>query len=122
MTGKPEQDAIGNEILRISGGKGGAGRLFWRRKAWLAAVWLGGLWVLGQRRLKTFRTGREAERWPKTSNVDEGDDEEQGNDDENDLLVLFGSLGKQFKTFLRCGKKEETTLVAKQSLFMLCGN
>ena len=60
---------------------------------------------------------------------DEGDDGEQG-DDENDLLVLFDSLGKQLKTFqrnltstdkklkmrrkhlLRCGKKEETTLVA----------
>ena len=37
---------------------------------------------------------------PKTSDVDEGDDdEEQGSDDENDLLVLFGSLGKQLKTF-----------------------
>ena len=38
---------------------------------------------------------------PKTSDVDEGDDEEQGSDDENDLLVLFGSLGKQLKTFQR---------------------
>ena len=37
---------------------------------------------------------------PKTSDVDEGDDEEQGSD-ENDLLVLFGSLGKQLKTFQR---------------------
>ena len=37
---------------------------------------------------------------PNTSNVDEGDDEEQGSD-ENDLLVLFGSLGKQLKTFQR---------------------
>ena len=72
--------------------------------------------------------------------MSEGDDEEQGSDDKNDLLVLFGSLGKQLKTFqrdltrtdkkvesakkyhLRCGKKEETTLVAKQSLFMLCRN
>ena len=76
---------------------------------------------------------------PNTSDVDEGDDEEQGND-ENDLLVLFGSLGKQLKTFQRdltrtdkkvestkkyqvcCGKKEEKTLVAKQSLFMICQN
>ena len=31
---------------------------------------------------------------------DEGDDGEQG-DDENDLLVLFDSLGKQLKTFQR---------------------
>ena len=39
---------------------------------------------------------------PKTSDVDEGDeDEEQGSDDENDLLVRFGSLGKQLKTFQR---------------------
>ena len=38
---------------------------------------------------------------PKTSDVNEGDDEEQGSDDENDLLVLFGSLGKQLKTFQR---------------------
>ena len=37
---------------------------------------------------------------PNTSDVDEGDDEEQGSD-ENDLLVLFGSLGKQLKTFQR---------------------
>ena len=77
---------------------------------------------------------------PKTSDVDEGDDEEQGSDDENDLLVLFGSLGKQLKTFqcdltrtdkkvesakkyhLRCGKKEETTLVAKHFLFMFYRN
>ena len=37
---------------------------------------------------------------PKTSNVDEGDeDEEQGSDDENDLLVRFGSLGRSLKTF-----------------------
>ena len=37
---------------------------------------------------------------PETSDVDEGDeDEEQGSDDENDLLVRFGSLGKQLKTF-----------------------
>ena len=60
---------------------------------------------------------------------DEEDDGEQG-DDENDLLVLLDSLGKQLKTFnatlqvqtkklkmrrkhlLRCGKEEETTLVA----------
>ena len=62
VTGEPDQDAIGNETLHISEGKGGAGRLFWRREAWLATVWLGGLWVLGQRRLKTFRTRREAER------------------------------------------------------------
>ena len=39
---------------------------------------------------------------PKTSDVNEGDDdEEQGSDDENDLLVRFGSLGKQSKTFQR---------------------
>ena len=39
---------------------------------------------------------------PETSDVDEGDeDEEQGSDDENDLLVRFGSLGKQLKTFQR---------------------
>ena len=38
---------------------------------------------------------------PKTSDVDEGDDEEQGSDNENDLLVFFGSLGKQLKTFQR---------------------
>ena len=37
---------------------------------------------------------------PNTSDVDEGDDEEQGSD-KNDLLVLFGSLGKQLKTFQR---------------------
>ena len=36
----------------------------------------------------------------KTSDVDEEDDEEQGSD-KNDLLVLFGSLGKQLKTFQR---------------------
>ena len=29
------------------------------------------------------------------------DSEEQGSDDENDLLVRFGSLGKQLKTFQR---------------------
>ena len=49
---------------------------------------------------------------PNTSDVDEGDDEEQGND-ENDLLVLFGSLGKQLKTFqrdlTRTDKKVEST-------------
>ena len=49
---------------------------------------------------------------PKTSDVDEGDDEEQGSDDENDLLVLFGSLGKQLKTFqcdlTRTDKKVES--------------
>ena len=39
---------------------------------------------------------------PETNDVDEGDeDEEQGSDDENDLLVRFGSLGKQLKTFQR---------------------
>ena len=39
---------------------------------------------------------------PETNDVDEGDeDEEQGSDDKNDLLVLFGSLGKQLKTFQR---------------------
>ena len=39
---------------------------------------------------------------PKTSDVDEGDDdEEQGSDNENDLLVLFGSLGKQLISFQR---------------------
>ena len=39
---------------------------------------------------------------PKTSDVDEGDeDEEQGSDDENDLLVRFGSLGRSLKTFQR---------------------
>ena len=39
---------------------------------------------------------------PKTSDVNEGDeDEEQGSADENDLLVRFGSLGKQLKTFQR---------------------
>ena len=37
---------------------------------------------------------------PETSDVDEGD-EEQGSGDENDLLVCFGSLGKQLKTFQR---------------------
>ena len=55
----------------------------------------------------------------------------------DDLLVRFGSLGKQLKTFQRdltrtdkkvesakkvsspLRKKEETTLVAKQSLFAL---
>ena len=49
---------------------------------------------------------------PKASDVDEGDDEEQGSD-ENDLLVLFGSLGKQLKTFqrdlTRTDKKVEST-------------
>ena len=35
---------------------------------------------------------------PNTSDVDEGDDGEQG-DDENDVLVLFDSLGKQLKTY-----------------------
>ena len=45
VAGKLDQDAAGNEILRISGGKSVAGRPFWRRGAWLATVW-----VLGQRR------------------------------------------------------------------------
>ena len=37
---------------------------------------------------------------PKTNDADEGDeDEEQGSDDENDLLVRFGSLGRSLKTF-----------------------
>ena len=50
---------------------------------------------------------------PETSDVDEGDeDEEQGSDDENDLLVRFGSLGKQLKTFqcdlTRADKKVES--------------
>ena len=46
--------------------------------------------------LLSFRTAN----LPNTSDVNEGDDEEQGSD-ENDLLVLFGSLGKQLKTFQR---------------------
>ena len=62
VTGEPDQDAIGNGTLHISEGKGGAGKHFWRREAWLAAVWLGGHWVLGRRRLKAFRMGRVAER------------------------------------------------------------
>ena len=50
---------------------------------------------------------------PETSDVKEGDeDEEQGSDDENDLLVRFGSLGKQLKTFqsvlTRADKKVES--------------
>ena len=39
---------------------------------------------------------------PETNDADEGDeDEEQGSDDENDLLVRFGSLGRSLKTFQR---------------------
>ena len=39
---------------------------------------------------------------PETNDVNEGDeDEEQGSDDENDLLVRFGSLGRSLKTFQR---------------------
>ena len=35
---------------------------------------------------------------PETNNADE---EEQGSDDENDLLVCFSSLGRSLKTFQR---------------------
>ena len=59
MAGKLDQDAAGNKILRISGGKSVAGRPFWRRGAWLGTVW-----VLGQRRrLKALGTERGARRW-----------------------------------------------------------
>ena len=62
-TGEPDQNAIGNGTLHISEGKGGVGKPFCRRETWLAAIWLGGYWVLGRRQLKTFRTGKVAERW-----------------------------------------------------------
>ena len=56
---------------------------------------------------------------PNTSDIDEEDDEEQGND-ENDLLVLFGSLGKQLKTFqrdlTRTDKKVESTKIVSSPL------
>ena len=62
---------------------------------------------------------------PKTSDVDEGDDEEQGSD-ENDLLVLFGSLGKQLKTFqrdlTRTDKKVESTKKVSSPLRKKGGN
>ena len=42
VTGKPDQDATGNEILRISGGRGGAGRLFLRQRRWMKNSGRGG--------------------------------------------------------------------------------
>ena len=38
---------------------------------------------------------------PETNDANEGDEDEEQGSDENDLLVLFGSLGKQLKTFQR---------------------
>ena len=147
MAGKLDQDAAGNEILRISGGKSVAGRPFWRRGAWLATVW-----VLGQRRwLEALGPGRGARRggggggqqkqkeevtledvcrlavelseinnqrsceisellndtknhlnsWTAHQTSDDEEDDGAQGDDENDVLVLFDSLGKQLKTFQR---------------------
>ena len=58
---------------------------------------------------------------PKTSDVDEGDDEEQGSDDENDLLVLFGSLGKQLKTFQRDLTRTDKKVESAKKYHLRCG-